>query len=132
MFASWPACPWGRRRSSWSRKQGAAFATCKGKPDDADPAMRFCVIQGCGGRVAGIYGLFGQIEDGGGRFASWVIVESCGLARITCWSTCEAEQVISTRPWRIGPCASCVANTEAPRWFAHAAQKRKPSSREPG
>ena len=36
------------------------------------------------------------------------------------------------RPRRIGPCASCVAKTEAPAWFAHDAQKRKPSSASPG
>ena len=39
-------------------------------------------------------------------------------------SSCAVLQESTTMPWRIGPCASCVANTVAPAWFSHEAQNR--------
>ena len=49
---------------------------------------------------------------------------SCGLARASVSSRLAVLQPNTTMPWRIGPWASCVANTVAPRWFAHESQKR--------
>src|SRR5881394_248120 len=42
------ACDWGRAWPSRSRTQGAAFAGCKGKPEDAEMRSATCVIQACG------------------------------------------------------------------------------------
>ena len=44
---------------------------------------------------------------------------SCGTGPLSCWSTSSVEQDARTRPWRIGPCASCVEKTVAPAWLAH-------------
>ena len=57
---------------------------------------------------------------------------STGLVLETLNRSCAVLHESTTRPWRIGPCASCVANTVAPVWFAHDSQNRKPSSALPG
>src|SRR4051794_14204934 len=49
------ACAWGRDWSSRSRTQGAAFAGCKGKPEDAEMRCARRVIQGCGVANEDIY-----------------------------------------------------------------------------
>jgi hypothetical protein len=49
MIDSESRVPRGRAGSSWSRKQAEAFASGKGKPDDADPAQILRVIRGAWG-----------------------------------------------------------------------------------
>ena len=49
---------------------------------------------------------------------------SAGLVPATVSSSSAVSQLKTTMPWRIGPCASCVANTVEPTWFAHESQKR--------
>ena len=57
---------------------------------------------------------------------------SAGLVPATVCSSCAVLHESTTMPWRIGPWASCVANTVAPAWFSHEAQNRYPSSRPDG
>ena len=66
----------------------------------------------------------GQISAGDGLLRRSTSVPSAGLVPATVCSSCAVLHESTTMPWRIGPWASCVANTVAPAWFSHEAQNR--------
>ena len=59
-----------------------------------------------------------------GPLSSSTSVPSCGLESATASSTAPVWQPNTTRPWRIGPCASWVENTVGARWLAQESQNR--------
>jgi hypothetical protein len=59
-----------------------------------------------------------------GPLSSPTSVPSAGLLPATDSSSRAVSQENTTRPWRIGPWASCVANTVWPVWLAHESQNR--------
>jgi hypothetical protein len=62
----------------------------------------------------------GHTWSTGGVFSSSTSVPSCWLTWPRRCSAASDVHEICTTPWRIGPCASCVANSDAPLWFVHA------------
>ena len=59
----------------------------------------------------------GQIVWTDGALSSPMIVPSCGLAAATASSSCALEHDSTTRPRRIGPCASAVEKIALPAWL---------------
>src|SRR3712207_2264486 len=54
----------------------------------------------------------------------WMIAPSAGLAWVTALSVVSVEHETRNVPRRMGPCASCVENSDAALWLAHETQNR--------